>query len=88
MTDLFGTVKLSLRSVQIPPNAALSYGDCPVDSAPAAANPTAREVIESTVPGWAVGLLIQLVLAAAALAAAEARTRTPAGRLSRGSRIA
>lgn len=89
VTDLFGSVKAAVRTVQIPPKATISYSECSVASAPTAeAYPNTRKVIESTVPGWAVGLLIQLVLAAAALAGAVARTRTPAGRLSRGSRIA
>ena len=41
-----------------------------------------------TTPSWFVGLALQVVLAAAALVWAWARTRTPAGRLPKGTRIA
>jgi hypothetical protein len=49
---------------------------------------TAQQVIESTVPGWFVGLAIHLAMAAAALTGAWLRIRTPAKRLTKGSRIA
>jgi ABC-2 type transport system permease protein len=92
VTDLFGGVKASVRAAQLPPQTTIAFDACAVDanngSSDSGPSPTARKVIESTVPGWAVGLLIQLILAAAALAGAVVRTRTPAGRLSRGSRIA
>ena len=92
VTDLFGGIKAGVRAAQIPPPATVAYDACAADAnngyAGGTPNPTAQKLIESTVPGWAVGLLIQLILAAAALAGAVARTRTPAGRLSRGSRIA
>jgi hypothetical protein len=51
-------------------------------------NYSARVIFDKTAPSWAVGLAIQLVLAAAALLGAWARTRTPARRLARGSRVA
>lgn len=85
-TDLFGYVKVGIRSAQIPPKLHETHSDCAPESQDAA--PTAQEVINSTVPGWFVGLLIHLVLAAAALVGAWTRTRTPTGRLSRGSRVA
>lgn len=87
--DLFGTLKQTVRLAQIPPELTETYNDCEAAAAgyPSDA-PTAREVIESTVPGWFVGLAIQLVLAGAALGGALVRTRTPAGRLPKGSRIA
>ena len=47
-----------------------------------------REQVEGTVPSWFVGLGIHLLLAAGALWWAIARTRTPARRLPRGTRIA
>jgi hypothetical protein len=50
--------------------------------------PTPEEVYNSSVPSWFVGLAMHIVLAAALLAGAWARTRTPARRLSKGSRIA
>lgn len=87
VTDLFGNVKLAERAVQIPPKATINYDECR-DGSNSDVSPSAQKVIESTVPSWAVGLVIQVILAAAALAGAIARTRTPAGRLARGSRIA
>ena len=93
VSDLFGGVKAGVRATQITPPTKISYGACRADDASnryagGSPFPTAQKLIESTVPGWAVGLLIQLILATAALAGAGARTRAPAGRLSRGSRIA
>lgn len=89
--DLFGNFKTGVRSAQKSPF---------LDNTPALAcrdqlgQPTnsydesSRHVIESTTPSWAVGVGIQLALAAAALLGAWAKTRTPARRLSKGSRIA
>jgi ABC-2 type transport system permease protein len=92
VSDLFGGVKAGVRAAQITPPTKISYDACGADASNGYAGgspfPTAQKLIESTVPGWAVGLLIQLILATAALAGAVARTRTPAGRLSRGSRVA
>lgn len=85
-TDLFGSIKTGVRSAQIPPKDHVSYDAC--SAVDQEVPPTARQVIDSTIPGWFVGLLIHLVLAAGALLGAWARTRTPAGRLSRGSRVA
>jgi ABC-type transport system involved in multi-copper enzyme maturation permease subunit len=88
-TDLFGYLKLSVRSAQLPQDQGFSYNGCVVgerDSYPD--TPSARSVIESTTPGWAVGLATHLVLAGGLLAGAWARTKTPAAKLSRGSRIA
>lgn len=88
-TDLFGYFKLSTRMAQLPQDAGYSYGECVVgESEQYPDAPTARSVIESTTPSWAVGLAIHLVLAGALLAGAWARTKTPAAKLSRGSRIA
>jgi len=92
VTDLFGTIKVAVRMVQVPPKSTVRFDECSRDPNSGFSSgvnyPSARKLIESTVPGWAVGLLIQLALAATALAGAMARTRTPAGRLSRGSRVA
>lgn len=85
VNDLFGSIKVGVRSAQIPPSDHVEFDACaPNQDEP----PTAQQIIDSTVPGWFVGLLIHLVLASAALVGAWARTRTPAGRLSRGSRVA
>jgi ABC-2 type transport system permease protein len=90
--DLFGDFKFTERSAQESPFR---------DSTPAAAcrddlgftsgsgdSDNAAKVVSSTTPSWAVGLGIQLILAVAALLGAWAKTRTPARRLSKGSRIA
>jgi ABC-type transport system involved in multi-copper enzyme maturation permease subunit len=84
-TDLFGEIKWAVRSSQLPPQTTYVYDEC---NPSADAAPTAREVIGSTTPGWLVGLILHLLLAAGALLGAWARTKTPAGRLSRGSRVA
>lgn len=85
-TDLFGNVKQTVRAAQIPPELTVVSNYCAdggyVDT------PTSKDVIDSTVPGWFVGLAIQIVLAGAALGGALVRTRTPAGKLPKGSRIA
>lgn len=85
--DLFGSIKFGARTAQVPPKASKIYDECAIGVSDDVV-PTARTVIDSTVPGWFVGLLIHLVLATAAIAGAWARTRTPAGRLTRGSRVA
>lgn len=85
--DLFGQLKAGVRSAQIPPDLTPVYDECE-QYANGFPQVTARETIESTVPGWFVGLGIHLVLASGALVWAWARTRTPAGRLAKGSRIA
>jgi len=87
--DLFGFIKFSVRSAQQAPETAIVFDECaPGNVALYDQRPTARETIESTTPGWAVGLFIQLLLAGGLLAGAHARTKTPAAKLSRGSRIA
>ncbi|WP_309621170.1 ABC transporter permease [Salinibacterium sp.] len=85
-TDLFGQIKYGIRAAQIPPETDIRYDECA--GMPFVDPPTPREVIDSTTPGWFVGLIIHILLAAGALVGAWARTRTPAARLSRGSRIA
>lgn len=91
--DLFGDLKAGERAAQQSPftddtpaaacRDALSYSS---DSGPY--SDSARYVIDHTAPSWAVGLGIQLALAIAALLGGWARTRTPARRLPRGSRVA
>jgi ABC-2 type transport system permease protein len=86
-TDLFGNLKFAVRSAQIPPKTTVSYDACAVlTSEPQA--PVPEKIIASTVPGWFVGLIIQLLIASGALVTAWARTRTPTGRLGKGNRIA
>ena len=84
--DLFGQIKLGVRSAQEAPSAIDRYDEC----SPAAESEyrTPQEVIDSTVPSWFVGLGVQLLLAAGLLWWAWGRTRTPARTLAKGTRIA
>lgn len=82
--DLFGQVKYGVRSAQLPP-VDQRWDEC----APTMFDsPTPREVIDTTVPSWFVGLGIQIVIAGGLFAGAWARTRTPARMLPPGTRIA
>jgi len=81
--DLFGQIKLGVRSAQLSP-LEQRWDECD----PGMSFPTPRETIDSTVPSWFVGLGVQLVLAGGLFAGAWARTRTPAKRLPPGTRIA
>jgi ABC-2 type transport system permease protein len=83
--DLFGSIKYIVRQAQIAPSDS-SYNECTDLGYPE--SPTAEDVIDSTVPGWFVGLFLHLLLAGGALYWAWARTNTPAGQLPKGSRIA
>jgi ABC-2 type transport system permease protein len=91
-SDLFGTFKLGERAAQLPPFTASSpKAACRADLGydnDSGLQYSARKIIDTTAPTWAIGLGIQLVLAIAALLGAWARTRTPARRLARGSRVA
>ncbi|MBA4247960.1 MAG: ABC transporter permease [Microbacterium sp.] len=90
--DLFGTIALGVRSAQSAPEFDSVLDECSAakegDINLGYLSETPREIFDRTVPSWFVGLLIHLVLAAAALAGAIARTRTPAGALPTGSRVA
>ena len=85
-TDLFGQIKFGVRSAQIAPELMVNYDAC--SDLPQQNPKTAEQVIDSTTPGWFVGLIVHIVLAAGALTGAWARTKTPAAQLSRGTRIA
>lgn len=83
--DLFGYIKYGVRSAQVPMVDTVT-DEC--SDSPNARSKTAEETINSTVPGWFVGVLIHLALAGGALYWAKRRTDTPAGRLPKGSRVA
>lgn len=91
-SDLFGDFKLSERGAQQSPfidnTPARACTEDLADTSGDGSGPSARSVIDRTAPSWAVGLAIQLVLAVAALIGAWAKTRTPARRLAKGSRVA
>lgn len=83
--DAFSGLKASVRQAQIAPPAHVRYDNCS-DAQP---DPPSPKTIEAeTAPSWLVGLGIQIVLAGGLLVWGTARTRTPARRLPRGTRIA
>ncbi len=86
--DLFGSIKWGIHYSQIPPETEVVYDECDGKGGEYTQGPSAEKVFASTAPSWFVGLAINLALGAAALIGAWSRTRTPAGRLSKGSRIA
>jgi ABC-type transport system involved in multi-copper enzyme maturation permease subunit len=88
--DLFGSTKVGLRSVQLPPDLEPVYDECAMASGQdtGGIQRTSEQIVEQTAPGWFVGLAIHLALAAAALFGAWSKTNTPAKRLAVGSRIA
>ena len=81
--DMFGQIKYGLRSAQ-QSQLDQRWDECN----PGGDYRTAKEVIESSVPSWFVGLGVQVVIAGSLFAGAWARTRTPARRLPPGTRIA
>jgi ABC-2 type transport system permease protein len=91
--DLFGDIKVAERQVQIPPHSDTPATACKealaTNSDDVGINgQTSEQIVNSTTPGWAVGLGIQVVLAGFAMWGAWMKTRTPARGLSAGSRIA
>ena len=91
--DLFGTIKLGVRTAQLAPESSEYYDECNSELNTGYFDDmddslTPQQIVDSTVPSWFVGLAIQLALGAAALWGAWSRTNTPARTLSKGSRIA
>jgi ABC-type transport system involved in multi-copper enzyme maturation permease subunit len=84
--DTFGQIAWGVRAAQLPPQGN-SWDDCDPRSGYIPGE-TPEEVYSRTVPSWFAGLAIQIVLAGGVLLWAGMRTRTPAKRLPRGSRIA
>ena len=84
--DTFGQIAIGVRSAQLPPQGS-SWDECDQRGAYSPSE-TPEEIYARTVPSWFAGLAIQVVLAGGMLLWAGMRTRTPAKRLPRGSRIA
>ncbi|WP_203582354.1 ABC transporter permease [Microbacterium hibisci] len=84
--DLFGQLKFSVRAAQQPPDLEPRWDDCAMQ--PQGDQRTPEQVIADSTPSWFVGMALQLLLAAGLMWWAWARTRTPAGRLPSGTRIA
>lgn len=88
-TDWFGYVRAGVRMAQLPVGSDSGYSDCEYwANGQAGAYPTTESRIAGTTPSWFVGLLIHLVLAAAALVGAGLAIRTPARRMGKDSRVA
>jgi ABC-type transport system involved in multi-copper enzyme maturation permease subunit len=83
--DLFGGIKYVVRQAQIPPEVT-SWSEC--DQVDDTTYPTAEDIISSTVPSWAVGLALHVLLAGGLILGAIARTHAPAKRMAAGSRVA
>ena len=88
--DLFGYIALGVRQAQIAPETETFTDYCAlaVSGFEGDDEPTAEELLRTGVPSWFIGLALQAGLAALALGGAWASTRTPAGSLAKGSRIA
>ncbi|MFB2584374.1 ABC transporter permease [Herbiconiux liukaitaii] len=87
--NLFGYVALGVRQVQIAPETEVFNDFCRGDAAGyQGTGPTPEELLRSGVPSWFIGLALQSGLGALALLGAWRATRTPAGSLAAGSRIA
>ncbi len=89
--DMFGWLKYSVRSAQVPPSLEFAYVECDPKyySENGGSDYTKpQQVIEETVPSWFVGLAVQALLAGLLIWWAWARTRTPARTLPPGTRIA
>lgn len=84
--DVFGQIKYGVRSAQLPPRE-YAWDECNPNALDSQ-TPTPREIIDSSVPSWFVGLGVQIVIAGGLFAGAWARTRTPARMLPPGTRIA
>jgi ABC-2 type transport system permease protein len=85
--DTFGFIKTGVRAAQRPPDLEAVYDECAAGGM-YQPGPTSREIIESSTPSWFVGLAIHIALGGGLLVGAVAATRTPARRLSPGSRVA
>ena len=88
--DVFGWIKTSARSAQIPPDLAPVWDGCDpaLYEGSGADYRTPEQTVAETVPSWFVGLGVQVALAALLLWWAWARTRTPSRALPPGTRIA
>lgn len=84
-SDMFGFLKVGVRTAQIPPALEPTVDGC---GTAWVEPPSPEEVVNSTVPSWFVGLGVQLALAGVLMWRAIARLRTPARRLPMGTRIA
>ncbi|HEU5222665.1 MAG TPA: ABC transporter permease [Candidatus Lumbricidophila sp.] len=89
-TELFSSISTGIRQAQTPPNLDEVYNECKTfqQGDPSVSYPTGKDRYDAATPSWFVGLGVHLLLAVGALGWAIARTRTPAKRLPKGSRVA
>jgi ABC-2 type transport system permease protein len=85
--DVFGFIKTGVRGAQHPPDLNPRWDECDPESWEGQGQ-SSRDLIEDSTPSWFVGLAIHLALGGALLGGAISATRTPARKLSPGSRIA
>jgi ABC-type transport system involved in multi-copper enzyme maturation permease subunit len=88
VTDMFGGIKVGVRSAQLAPSYLDGYDECAELASGGGHYESAREIVDRTTPGWLVGLLIHMGMGAGALGGAIAATHAPSRRLSPGSRVA
>ncbi len=90
--DLFGSISAGVRAAQLAPELDRVTDECAAALAGELEemylSESPQAVFERTVPSWFVGLILHVLLAGLALGGGIARTRTPAGRLPKGSRVA
>jgi Cu-processing system permease protein len=84
---VFGFIKTGVRGAQHPPDLNPRWDECDPESWEGQGQ-SSRDLIEDSTPSWFVGLAIHLALGGALLGGAISATRTPARKLSPGSRIA
>jgi len=83
--DVFGFIKLGIRQAQITPQLEEHYSDCDPNRYESS---EPRNIIETTVPSWFVGLALHIAGAGLLVWGAITRVRAPARRLGAGQRIA
>lgn len=86
--DLFGQIKLGVRTAQQAPELETRWDDCETGWRVDQNWDTPQEIIERSAPSWFVGLALQGVVAGLLMFGAVRRTDTPAKRLPPGTRIA
>lgn len=87
--DLFTWIAVGVRGAQHPPETEQVYDECEHwRQSTDAGFDTPEDVYRNSVPSWFAGLAIHVLLGAGALWWAAARTRAPARRLPKGSRVA
>ncbi|KAB1657946.1 ABC transporter permease [Pseudoclavibacter chungangensis] len=84
--SMLGGIKILVRQAQITPEMPDVIDYCTSDYGSDA--PTTQEVLDRTVPTWFIGGALHTFLGAGLLALAGLRLRTPAGKLSAGTRVA